>query len=125
MALLCVLEFTACGGARKEPQEPYQGATLPFEQKDVVGWRYDLNSTDHTFSVRFAESGLAPAVIAADNVVTAPFYKWHLDENYCLVLSNHDGVTGVYQLISLTTDKVTVWDKVTHQTMEFTRLDTD
>lgn len=125
IALLCVLGFCACGGERKVAQEPYQGPTLHFQQKDVMGWRYDLISTDRTFSVRFAVGGVAPAVIVADNVVTAPFYKWRLDENDCLVLANHDGVTGVYQLISLTSDKVTVWDKVTHQTMEFTRLDTD
>ena len=121
---LCVLGVAACGGEREEPQEPYQGPTLPFQSKDVLGWRYDQISKDHTFSVRFADGGYAPAIRVSDGTVSALLYKWRLDESDCLVLSNHDGVVGAYQLVSLSPDKVTVWDKVKHQTMEFTRLDT-
>jgi len=122
---LCVLGVTACGGKREDIQEPYQGSTLPFQPKDVVGWRYDQISNDRTFSIRFAEGGLAPAIRVSDGIVSALLYKWRLDESDCLVLSNHDGVTGACQLVSLSPDKVTVWDKVKHQTMEFTRLDTN
>lgn len=124
MLLLCVFGVAACGGGRKEQQESYQGPTLPFQSKDVVGWRYDQISDDRTFSVRFAEGGLAPAIRVADGTVSALLYKWRLDESDCLVLSNHDGVAGAYQLVSLSPDKVTLWDKVKHQTIEFTRLDT-
>lgn len=125
IALFCVLGISACGGGRKQRQEPYQGPTLPFQSKDVLGWRYDQISNDHTFSVRFAEGGFAPAVVVSNGIVAAPLYKWQIDKDDCLILSNHDGVTGAYQLLSLRPDKVAVWDKVKHQTMEFTRLDTD
>ena len=123
--LLCLIGFSACGGDRKEVQESYHGSTLPFQSKDVLGWRYDLISVDRTFSVRFAGGGMAPGVTVSNEIVTAPLYKWYIDGNDCLVLSTSDGLTGVYQLLSMSQDKVKVWDKITHQTMEFTQLRTD
>lgn len=123
--LLCLIGFCACGGARNEVLESYNGATLPFQSKDVLGWRYDLIAADHTFSVRFAGGGMAPGVTVSNGIVNAPLYKWHIDDSDCLVLSAPDGLTGVYQLLSMSQDKVNVWDKITHQAMEFTRIDTD
>ena len=121
IVLICVLGVAACATARKGPQQTYRGSTLPFQPKDVVGWRYDLVSNDHTFTIRFTEGGYAPATIGSGNVLAAPAYRWDIDDTNCLVISDDEGQIAAYQLLDLNQGTVTVWDKVGSQTKVFTR----
>ncbi len=119
--LIGVLGLAACATVRKGPQQTYTGSTLPFQSKDVVGWRYDLVSNKQTFSIRFSEGGYSPATIGSGNVLAAPAYRWKIDENDCLTISDEEGPIAVYQLLSLSQGTVTVWDKVGSRTEVFTR----
>jgi hypothetical protein len=119
--LVCLLGLAACATARKNPQLAYSGSTLPFQSKDVVGWRYDLVSQERTFSIRFTEGGYAPATIGSGNVLAAPAYQWKIDDNDCLTISDDERQIAAYQLLSLSQSTVTVWDKVEGQAEVFTR----
>lgn len=121
LALLCLLIISACASTRKQPIKPYPGSTLLFKEADVEGWQYDLASSTRTFSISFTEGGYAPAIIGSGNVLAAPAYRWKIDEDRCLTISDDEGLMAAYQLISVTRDTVSVWDKVGGNTEVFTR----
>jgi hypothetical protein len=119
--LLIALCVSACANMRKEPAQAYDGHTLPFLSKDVQGWRYNLVSSERIFSIRFSAGGYAPATIGSGNVVAAPSYKWEIDDHHCLRISDGEGVIAAYQLLSLSRNTVTVWDRIEGQAKVFTR----
>ena len=121
LALLCLLVISGCASTRKEPLKAYLGSTLPFGEADVEGWRYDLVSSTRTFSISFSKGGYAPAIIGSGNVLAAPAYRWKIDEDRCLIISDDEGPMAAYQLISATRATVSVWDKVGGNTEVFTR----
>lgn len=122
IVLLLALGISACAGIRQESRQAYRGTTLPFSGKDVQGWRYDLVSSDRIFSIRFEAGGNAFATIGSGNVLAAPGYRWEIDHDGRLSISDEEGPRAVYQLLSLSRNTVTVWDQTGGHTDVFTRV---
>jgi len=110
--IISLLAVFSCSNSRRDQPVVYEGTTIPFKKADVEGWRYELVSNTHTFSISFTKGGNAPAIAGPGGVVSWPFYQWKIDEDHCLTLSDDRGLRASYQLISLTSDTVSVWNKI-------------
>ena len=124
--LVACFVVSVLGACRDQPST---GSTLnpgsrAWERKEIVDWRYELNSPERVAEFQFTDDGLAFSTIGSrDGALAGPVFHWRIGTTGELTISDApDGNEfATLSLISLQGTDATVWNEQRSQTERYTR----
>ena len=115
--LLCLLLSSCAMKSKESPPVPF----ISWAGHDLVGTTLSLESPSGLPTYRFENGGWVFATIGDSKVQAAPSYRWQLDTEGVLRISNDGRSKASLHLISMTDGKVTVWNETNGATETYRR----